>query len=98
MRRVLVLFGPVALALAACEEVGGPGAGGFINPLPEEVVSLAAPNQNLDAVRIDPIDGCLVYQYEGPVETTFLPLRSKTGRPICTRTPAETQPGPAPSS
>lgn len=84
--------------LAACDEVGGPGGGGFINPLPEQVLNLAAPNQNLKAVRIDPVDGCFVYQYEGPVETTFLPLRSKTGRPICTRPPAESQPGPPAAS
>lgn len=94
MRLPVVFVGAVALLLGACDD----GGSGFINPLPEQVVNLAAPNQNLNAVRIDPVDGCFVYQYEGPVETTFLPLRSKTGRPICSRPPAETQPGPPATS
>jgi len=47
---------------------------------------VAAQNQDLTAVKIDPTNGCYVYRYRGPVETTFLPLRAENGRPICTRT------------
>jgi hypothetical protein len=32
-----------------------------------------------------PEDGCYWYRYVGPVETTYLPLRTIEGRPICTR-------------
>ena len=98
MRLSVVLLGIAPLILAACDDIPGSSEYRFINPLPENVVNLAAPNQNLDAVRVDPIDGCLVYLYEGPVETTFLPLRSKTGQPICTRTPAQTEAGPPATS
>lgn len=58
---------------------------GFIRELPEGVLTLAATNQNLNAVRIDQTTGCYEYEYRGPVETTFLPLRSDAGNPICSR-------------
>ncbi len=66
----------------AVDEAGGP-LPGFVQ-LPESVVALAAPSQDLNRVRIAPEDGCYWYQWSGPVETTFLPLRSNDGRPICT--------------
>lgn len=82
------------LLLAACDEL--PGQTGapsdnFINPLPENVASLAAPGQNLKAVKIASDSGCFVYRYAGPVETTFLPLRTRQGNPICTEQPAEAE-------
>lgn len=63
---------------------------GFIEELPEGVIALAAPNQNLQTVRLRS-DGCYWYQHTGPVETTMLPLRTPDGRPICNRpvTPPE---------
>nr|WP_232222872.1 hypothetical protein [Sulfitobacter guttiformis] len=57
----------------------------FFTELPEGVLAIAAKNQDLTSVRIDPADGCYVYRYVGPVETTFLPLRADNGRPICSR-------------
>lgn len=83
------VLGCALAALAACTEVGGGtgGSNGYIGTLPEAVVALAAPGQDLKSVRLDPEDGCYVYRYAGPVETTFLPLRSKDGRPICTQAP-----------
>ncbi|SMH48653.1 hypothetical protein [Maritimibacter sp. HL-12] len=91
MRKPVWLFGGVALFLAACEGTGGSGgpSGAFIQELPEGVLAIAAPYQDLAAVKIDPADGCYVYRHEGPVETTFLPLRAKNGRPICSAGPAE---------
>lgn len=91
MIRTFLLLG--VLALAACDDAASTDDGGpFINPLPERIVEIAGPNQDLTAVKVDPIDGCLVYRHVGPVETTFLPLRSKEGRPICTRAAPETTP------
>nr|WP_252731263.1 hypothetical protein [Lentibacter algarum] len=52
--------------------------------VPEEVLALAGPGQPLDALRKNPVDGCYEYQHVGPVETTFLPLRTANGNPICT--------------
>ena len=65
---------------------GGPNSGlnrGSSVNVPEELAALAAPNQDLSSVRLLD-DGCYWYQYNGPVESTLLPLRSVDGRPICT--------------
>ena len=88
------LIGCVTLTLAACES-GSSGenerSSQFIRELPDGVLAIADPYQDLTSVKLEPSDGCYVYRHVGPVETTFLPLRSVTGRPICTR-PAETTP------
>jgi hypothetical protein len=81
------------LAAAACTEVQTTPTGpdeGLLAQVPEGVLAIAAANQNLAAVKVDPADGCYTYRYEGPVETTFLPLRTDDGRPICSRALAET--------
>ena len=79
----------VALALvpvlAACAAPAPTDTTGFIEELPEGVLAIVAPNQNLGAVRVLPDDGCYWYQWVGPVETTFLPLLTTDGRMICTR-------------
>ena len=53
--------------------------------LPESVLELAAPNQDVSSARLRPEDGCYWYVHVGPVETTLLPLRTPGGNPICTR-------------
>ncbi len=58
---------------------------GYLARVPDSVLALAAPYQNLDAVVLNPEDGCYWYRHNGPVETTLLPLRTVEGRPICTR-------------
>jgi len=78
------LIGPAILLLSACEPTSGSGTS-LYSEAPEAVREIAGPFQDLNAVRIDPIDGCYVYRHNGPVETTALPLRTKNGRPICTR-------------
>lgn len=86
-------FGIAILALGGCSSLDGQtgtSTEGFIKELPEGVLEIAAPFQDLNAVRIEPTDGCFVYRYVGPVETTYLPLRSKRGNPICTREPGAT--------
>jgi len=88
MRLLVWPLGCTALFLAACVDINGgynDSAGGFIRKLPDGVLAVAAPYQDLNAVRIDSSDGCYVYRHVGPVETTFLPLRTLDGRPICTR-------------
>ncbi len=72
---VLVLAG-CATGLAVDED------GTFIE-LPESLVTLAAPYQNLNKVRLDPNDNCFWYLHTGPVESTWLPLRTAQGNPIC---------------
>jgi hypothetical protein len=59
-----------------------PGAAG---DLPDVVVAIAAPNQDLQTARLRPEDGCYWYLHAGPVETTLIPLRTVEDRPICTR-------------
>ncbi len=70
--------------LAACASAPEVTPEGFMLELPEEIIAIAAPYQDLSAVRVDPATGCYVYRHIGPVETTLLPLRTVDGRPICT--------------
>lgn len=51
--------------------------------VPEAVIALAAPYQDISTARLVPEDGCYWYEHVGPVETTLLPLRNAEGRPIC---------------
>lgn len=76
-----------ALTLAAgCAPTMEPSARPeTIGNLPENVVALAAPNQDLSTARRLPEDGCYWYEHSGPVETTLVPLRAEGGRPICTK-------------
>lgn len=88
MKLAFAMLAGSTVFLAACQTTTDVGAGpdaGLIAEVPEAVSSIAAAGQDLTALRIDPIDGCYTYRHVGPVETTFLPLRSKEGRPICTR-------------
>ena len=52
--------------------------------VPEAVVALAAPYQDVATGRVRPEDGCYWYLHAGPVETTLLPLRTPQGNRICT--------------
>ncbi|WP_259400489.1 hypothetical protein [Roseovarius sp. SCSIO 43702] len=71
------------LAVGACAEpMNGASDTGVIQPLPEEVARIAAPNQDLASARLLD-DGCYWYSYSGPVETTLLPLRARGGGQIC---------------
>ena len=85
------LLGCTTLLLTSCGEIqsgNGDPSGRFIMALPQGVLAVAAPYQDLKAVQIDQSNGCYVYRHVGPVESTYLPLRTVEGRPICTR-PAE---------
>lgn len=86
MTRTIALLGLAPLVLAACVPADtGTTDAGFVQEIPESVMAIAAGGQDMTAVRLDPVDGCYTYRHIGPVETTFLPLRAKNGRPICTR-------------
>lgn len=55
-----------------------------IGNVPDHVVSMVAPGQDLSSARLLPEDGCYWYTHSGRVETTLVPLRAVGGRPICT--------------
>lgn len=80
-------FSSIALLLSSCTDnpnTDVAASDAFIDELPGGVLAIAAPYQDLNTVRIDPLDGCYVYQHAGQVETTFIPLRTRNGSPICT--------------
>ncbi|MDB6182581.1 hypothetical protein [Paracoccus fistulariae] len=57
-------------------------------PIPNEVVAIAGPNQDLTTARLDPSDDCYWYYHAGPVETTLVPLRAANGNQICNARPS----------
>ncbi|WP_323764804.1 hypothetical protein [Marinovum sp.] len=92
MKPFLFALPPALLLLAACDETTTQARPIAVMPLPESVRELAAPGQDLSTAYLRREDGCFWYRYDGPVETTDLPLRATGGAPICTRrsVPAET--------
>ncbi|MEL6689680.1 MAG: hypothetical protein AAFP28_05110 [Pseudomonadota bacterium] len=80
MTRSVILIAALA-AVAACEPVPGQA------PLPEDVVAVADPRFVATARLRE--DGCYWYVHDNAVETTFLPLRTRDGRPICAQTQEE---------
>jgi hypothetical protein len=83
MRIAPALVIVMALGLSACSTTTPPGE---TEELSQQVRDLAAPGQDLMQVRLES-DGCYWYRYEGPVETTFLPLLTRDDRMICVRAP-----------
>lgn len=81
----------VLLLIAACAtpepQDMDDGEPGVAAELPEDIVAQLDPAQPLDTIRLMPEDGCYWYRWQGPVETTYLPLRTVEGRMICTRQP-----------
>lgn len=73
----------VSLALAGCATAPLLDEDGAFIELPEAIVSLAAPYQNLNKVRLGPDDNCYWYLHNGPVEATWLPLRTEKGNRLC---------------
>ena len=74
------------LALGACSEAFSNSQGASSRPpLPENIVELAAPNQDLATAYLRPEDNCYWYMHASPVETTRLPLRTIEGNPICVK-------------
>lgn len=75
----------VGLAGCTAMEAPGRGAAGSSDAVPDSVLAVAAPHQDLETARLREADGCYWYRHVGPVETTPLPLRTIEGRPICAR-------------
>lgn len=78
MTRLSLLLLAAGLGLSACATPNG-----GIGPLPEGVLAIAGPNQDIASARLMPEDNCYWYAHKGPVETTLLPLRTAAGNPIC---------------
>ncbi|WP_299566582.1 hypothetical protein [uncultured Sulfitobacter sp.] len=73
-----------ALSLGACSgSFTGASDTTGARQVPEAVVAMAGPNQDLLTARLMPENGCYWYLHNGPVETTLLPLRTAAGNPIC---------------
>ena len=94
MRRTARTLGHAAtslasvLALGACAAPFGTGLDREARPdaaVPEAVVAMAAPYQDVATARLMPEDGCYWYRHVGPVETTMLPLRTPAGDRICSQ-------------
>ena len=83
MKRKTAILIAGALAVAGCTTTPSLDADGAFTELPEPLLALAAPYQNLNKVRLDQNDNCFWYLHEGPVERTWLPLRTAEGNPIC---------------
>ncbi len=71
------------LGVAGCAAEPLVNDDGTFVELPESLVGLAAPYQNLNRVRLNADDNCFWYLHDGPVERTWLPLRTANGNPIC---------------
>lgn len=79
-RTAAALMGTAALAACTAPRPDGPPPPA---PVPEQVLALAAPYQNLAEIEFREEDGCWWYWHDGPVERTLLPLRTPAGNPIC---------------
>lgn len=92
MTKPLILLAALPFALTACDaSMATAPTGTTSTTVPENIAALAAPNQNLSTARVDEATGCYVYLHRGPVESTYLPLRTADGRPICTEAIASVQ-------
>ncbi len=82
------LFTLALLSLGACDTATRTNDQGYLKTVPEGVLSIADPRQDLTQVVLLEEDNCYWYSHAGPVETTLLPLRTSQGRPICAPKPA----------
>ena len=82
----MLAAGCAVLFVAACDEMPNPNAGGAaLVTVPPRVLEIAAKGQDLSAIRINSQDGCYEFRHTNVVETTYLPLRTASGNPICSR-------------
>ena len=52
-------------------------------PIPDAVVAIAGPDQDLTTATLVAEDDCYWYYHVGPVERTLVPLRAANGNHIC---------------
>lgn len=81
IRPAIAIFALCAMAACGAPVTQASLAGS--SPLAPSLRDLAAPYQDLDQVTLQADDNCYWYLHRGPVETTLLPLRDRTGRVIC---------------
>ncbi len=72
-----------AFLLSACAATTSSNGASNIGNVPDAVVELAGPGQDVATARLLPEDNCYWYEHNGPVEVTLLPLRTAAGNPIC---------------
>ena len=77
----------LGLLLSACDDMPNASSTTSSSSVPEEVIAVADPRHVGTARLLD--DGCYWYVHDNVVETTFLPLRTPDGRPICAVSRAE---------
>lgn len=88
-RTIAAALIPVLLTACADPVPEDDGLPGLPVEVTEELIAMVEPTQSLASVRILPEDGCYWYRYSGPVETTYLPLRTTEGRRICSEQATE---------
>ena len=71
------------LLLGACTATTTSDSATIVGNVPEAVMQLAGPNQDITTARLLREDNCYWYEHVGPVETTLLPLRTAGGNTIC---------------
>lgn len=85
MRYQIAITGSALLFVAGCalpqDNVGKDAK--TIGAVPDKVLAMAGPDQDLSTVHLRPEDGCYWYEHSGPVETTVVPLRTASGSLIC---------------
>lgn len=83
--RAVLLLGALVTLGACAVPVGRAGQErqGVSEEIMAQLVTMAAPYQDLQSVELRPEDGCYWYRHAGPVETTMLPLRTSDGSIIC---------------
>lgn len=89
MKRQILMVSTATALLSACAVSNpSPTLESEESAVPEAVVQLAGPDQNVQTARILPSDNCYWYEYVGVVETTLLPLKTADGRRICAQAEA----------
>lgn len=84
MKRQILMISTATALLGACAVTNPTDTADGDKPaVPEAIVQLAGPGQNVETARLLPSDNCYWYEYVGVVETTLLPLKTADGRRIC---------------
>jgi hypothetical protein len=85
LKQKMMVAATLSLTAGCAIQPTGPGdVADQRDNVPEAVVAMAAPDQDVATARLLPEDGCYWYEHSGPVETTLLPLRTANGNRICT--------------
>ena len=78
-----VLRAAALLAIAGCAAVEPTTSQEPVIAIPQAIVNIADPRQDLKTARLREQDNCYWYLHANPLEVTLVPLRTIEGRPIC---------------